>query len=297
MELKQLRYFLAVADELSFSAAATRLNMSQPPLSLQIQKLEEEVGVPLFIRGKRKIVLTPAGEAMVLSARRLMEDQARIPDDVRKAALGEAGRLIVGTTDDFLHDGLPEALCILHHRRPSVLVETTIGLSADLARAVSQRRIDVAFICPPIGLPRDLLEFKELSATPLEFLIQEGHAFARSHTPTLEEIWQQPFIWPGDMQQTGFMLQLLKIVRKMNSFPKIVHRTSCIDLIKHMVRSGVGIAPISKHSIGPTPGVTRIPVDGVCVDRAAIWRKDSPSELVADLVPLVSRYITSSRPR
>lgn len=288
MEIKQLRYFLAVAEELSFSRAAERLNMSQPPLSLQIQKLEEELGVFLFIRGNRKIALTASGEAMLVSARRLIEAERRIADDVRKAAMGDGGRLIVGTTDDFFYDDVPRALAELHRRHRNLVVETTLNLSFDIVRAVAQRRLDIGFVCPPVNNWQSVVAFRELSPSPIQVLLPQDHRLAQRENVSLEEIWSEPFIWHSITEQTGFVLQLSKIVRKMNGFPEIVHRTPNSELTKLMVKLGVGVALVTEYSVGEDPELVRIPIEGLEVKRAAVWRDDNPSELISELVDLIA---------
>ncbi|MEM6413131.1 MAG: LysR family transcriptional regulator [Pseudomonadota bacterium] len=295
MELKQLRYFLAVAEEESFSRAAKRMNMSQPPLSMQIQKLENELGVSLFIRGKRKISLTPAGSALIINAKRLLESEARIADDVRNAASGQGGRLLVGLTDDYLFDLVPKALAELHARYPTLLIESTRDLSFDLAHAVSQRRLDVAFLCPPVSMVGPRFQVEELSPAPIEVVVSATHPLARKTDVSLEEIWQYPFIWPVIREQTGYMLELLKIVRRMGGFPNIVHRANSTEVAYELVAYGVGVAPLGKHSAADRDDIIRLPIDGVSVNRAAIWCADSPSELVNELIDLVRENGGSGR--
>nr|HQV16425.1 LysR family transcriptional regulator [Denitromonas sp.] len=93
MDLRRLRYFVAVSEELNFTRAAARLHMAQPPLSMQIRALEDELGAALFIRSKRKVSLTDAGHRLLERARRLLDDADSAVDEVRRVARGEAGCL------------------------------------------------------------------------------------------------------------------------------------------------------------------------------------------------------------
>ena len=120
MEIRHLRYFVAVAEELHFGRAARRLHIQQPPLSRQIQDLESELGFPLFERSRRRVELTPAGRALLGRARQVFDALDVAIHDARSASEGESGRLVVGYPSSLAYSGLTELLRAFHTRFPSV---------------------------------------------------------------------------------------------------------------------------------------------------------------------------------
>ncbi len=120
MELRHLRYFVVVAEELNFCRAAERLRIAQPPLSVQIRHLEEELGAQLFYRVKRRITLSPAGEVLFSQGRRLLREAEQIAEQVREAASGKTGSLSIGFVGTAMYDILPGALRIFRSMYPKI---------------------------------------------------------------------------------------------------------------------------------------------------------------------------------
>src|ERR1700761_5855229 len=120
MELRHLRYFMAVAEELHFGRAAQRLHIQQPPLSRQIQMLEEELGFPLFERSRRRVELTPAGNALLGRVRQVFDALDAAIHDARSASEGESGRLVIGFPSSLAYSGLTELLRAFRTRYPAV---------------------------------------------------------------------------------------------------------------------------------------------------------------------------------
>lgn len=146
MELRHLRYFIAVAEELSFTRAARRLRISQPPLSQQIGDLEEILKTQLFLRTSRRVELTDAGVAYLARARSIMEQVDIAAREALAVSLGQTGRLVVGATGSILSGGLAELLAAFRHEYPGVtttLIEQAPNLQL---RALNERKTDVSFI-------------------------------------------------------------------------------------------------------------------------------------------------------
>ncbi|HVE41746.1 MAG TPA: LysR substrate-binding domain-containing protein [Planctomycetota bacterium] len=150
MELRHLKYFVAVADELHFGRAASRLQISQPPLSQQIRRLEEELGVELFRRTKRKVQLTSAGRAFLDRARQLLQEVERAVEATRQAARGVVGRIEVGYAPTAEIRVIPRLLKRIRERSPKVEVGLHLLNPADLTEALRQSRIDVALTRLPL---------------------------------------------------------------------------------------------------------------------------------------------------
>ena len=153
MELRHLRYFVVVAEELHFRRAAERLHMSQPPLSQQIRALEEEVGATLLLRNQRKVELTAAGAAFLERAREILapvEDAAR---QARRVQRGEVGRLAVGFVGSAMYSFVPELLRAFREQSPDIALRLhELGTSEQL-RQLEDGRLDVGFMRLPVAAP------------------------------------------------------------------------------------------------------------------------------------------------
>ena len=153
MELRHLRYFVAVAEELHFRRAAERLHMSQPPLSQQIRALEEEVGATLLLRNQRRVELTAAGAAFLVRAREILaavEDAAR---EARRVQRGEVGRLAVGFVGSAMYSFVPELLRAFREQCPDIALRLHELGTTEQLRQLEDGRLDVGFLRPPWPRP------------------------------------------------------------------------------------------------------------------------------------------------
>src|SRR4051812_28173117 len=151
-ELRHLRYFLAVAEELNFSRAARRLRMAQPPLSASIRQLEQELGAQLFRRTSREVVLTEAGEALVDGARRTLAEADAAVSAARRAGAGELGRLAIGFSWSARFETLPALGRAFRTRQPDVELLTEEMWNARMPEALRAGTIDLAIaLCPQLG--------------------------------------------------------------------------------------------------------------------------------------------------
>lgn len=151
MELRLLRSFLAVAEELHFGRAARRLHLSQPPLSVQIKKLESDLGASLFHRTQRKVELTPAGTALLGRARHLVAEAERATLEVRSVASGQSGALSVGYTAAATHEVLPALVPRFSRARPGVRLELSELRSPLQPLALAEGRIEIGIACMPVA--------------------------------------------------------------------------------------------------------------------------------------------------
>src|SRR6201999_2673257 len=149
MELRHLRYFLAVADERHFGRAAVRLHMAQPPLSRQIQALESELGLQLFQRSRRSVELTPAGAVFLEGTRRVFNELERITREAQRASRGEIGRIAVGYLSSLAYSGLTRLLRAFREQSSGVDVVLRELSPADQLDAIKQGRLDVGFVRGP----------------------------------------------------------------------------------------------------------------------------------------------------
>lgn len=194
--LKQLRYFVAVAEERHFGRAADRLGIAQPGLSQQIKALERVIGVPLFVRDKRSVEMTKAGESLLDDAMLVVELAQRAVMTARRAAEGKRGVLKIGTR---ALGGHPTADAVIREfgaRHPEVIVEVHPGFVADSMDALARRKLDVAMVVSPFRAPEGASYLRIGSLEPL-VAVPLGHRLASLDRIPREKLLNETFLdWP-----------------------------------------------------------------------------------------------------
>lgn len=186
MELRHLRYFLALADELHFGRAAQRLAISQPPLTVAIQQLEAEVGAPLFLRNSRGVQLTAAGQALVPAAQAAIDGAAQALHAARDAASGQVGRLSIGFAGTMLYRGLPQMLRRFQAEHARLQLTLRELSSSEQLVELQHARLDAGFAHvahAPTGLAAQLV-----SSQPFVACVPAVHALARKRTLPLDAL-------------------------------------------------------------------------------------------------------------
>jgi DNA-binding transcriptional LysR family regulator len=194
MELRHLQYFVAVTEEKSFTQAAKRLGIKQPPLSLQIRKLEKEIGVQLFYRGTRSVELTGPGKLLLEEARVILGQVERTKTDVRRRARGETGRLNVGFgVGTQFQPPVPTIIRDYGAHYPEAVLRPQASGSALLVAQLCAGTIDVAFIYLPINNTEGLT-INMLTEEPLVAVLPIGHALARSRSLRLRALADEKLV-------------------------------------------------------------------------------------------------------
>jgi DNA-binding transcriptional LysR family regulator len=192
-ELRQLRYFIAVAEELNFSRAARRLNMAQPPLSLAIRQLEQEIGASLFLRSSREVKLTEAGAAFLAGARRTLADADAAVADARRAAEGDVGSLRLGYSWSARFETLPALGHALKRCRPDVELLAEEMWNGRMSGALRARTIDVAVsLCPDVA---GELAYVAIRSEPVVALLAASHPLATEAGITLDALADETFLF------------------------------------------------------------------------------------------------------
>ena len=240
MELHQLRYFVAVAEELHFGRAAKRENVSQPPLSLQIKKLEVELGVILFHRTKRRVALSDAGHALLPNARRILADLTVASDIARKAHRGDVGTVAIGFVHSAAFDYLPRLLGPFRLAFPSVqlsLREMTVSEQmAELARG----KIDLGIVRPPV-LDNSMKSFVVVSE-PFSVVVPATHGLADRREIELREVSDEDFVFYPRHRSPAFHQQLLAMCAEADFVPRTVVEANTMHTAIGLVGTGAGIA-------------------------------------------------------
>jgi LysR family transcriptional regulator, hydrogen peroxide-inducible genes activator len=247
MTLNELRYIVAVASERSFGRAAQRCFVSQPALSVAIQKLEEELGARIFERGKSEITVTPVGERIVEQAQKVLEDAAQIREIAQTGRNQLAGALKLGVIFTVAPYLLPDLIPVLHERAPQMPLDIEENLTAELEIGLKSGRIDAAIIALPFapsGIATELL-YEE----PFQVVVPQGHKWATRRSIRAEELAAENPI----LLNVGhcFRDQVLDACPELNRADAHVARTSSLETVRNMVASGLGVSVLPRDALTP----------------------------------------------
>ena len=258
MELRHLRYFVAVAEEEHVTRAAARLGLQQPPLSQQLRALEAEVGTPLFRRLPRGVALTAAGAAFLPEARAALAAAARAAEGARRAADGRAGRLRVGfVTSAALHPAVPRLIRAYATANPDVQLDVTEGNAAELTDQVSRGALDIGLLRVPVGSPPGTVAH-ELLREPAYLALPGGHALLGAWQPgtagpalRLRSLSNERFILVRRGGAPGLYENLLAACRRAGFEPQVAAQVDRMLTNLNLVAAGVGVSavPASMRSI------------------------------------------------
>jgi DNA-binding transcriptional LysR family regulator len=240
MDIRELTYFVTVAEELSFSRAAGRLHITQPPLSRKIAALEGEIGVRLFDRSPQGVTLTPAGHGLLHEARRILALAGSAPDIARRAARGETGALRIGFVGSTLYTRLPALVGKFRHAYPEVLVtlsQATVVRQVDLLLA---GEIDLGFISQPITEP--LLETATLFKEPFVVALPAQHRFASRKEVPLAQLASEAFVAFSRQEAPGIHGHLIRMCAAAGFVPRIEVEAYPMSTVVGLVGCGSGLA-------------------------------------------------------
>ena len=286
MELRRLRYFLAVAEELSFTRAAARLQMAQPPLSTQIQALEHELGVELFDRSRRAIRLTAAGRALVPEARRLLGDAEQAIRIVQHASDGTVGRLAVGFVPVAVNGVLPDILRRYRTHYPGVALRLYERSPDDLIRQLHEHRIDAAFLFAPYH--DETLHSRCVSVQHLIAALPELHPLAARPVVDVRALAEGPMILPTKHETPGLFSRISTLFDELGIQPNVVQREVwMMQTIIGLVAAELGVAIVpSSVTSQQREGVAyrRLEQEPAPVEMTMAWRRDGESAALSGLV-------------
>jgi DNA-binding transcriptional LysR family regulator len=240
MELRHLRSFLAVAEELHFSRAARRLHMAQSPLSQQIQRLERELGVQLFRRNRRRVELTDAGLAMLDHARRALDHAEQAAGAARAAGAGRAGRLDVGFLATAALALLPAVLPPFREAAPDATLRLTEAGSQDLLGALHRGELDVAFTRPPA--PTAELSTTVVWREPVIAVLPAAHRLCAGPDLDLADPRDEDFVTFPRWSAPEFYDHLLAACHDAGFAPRIVQEALAMPTVVGLVAAGLGVA-------------------------------------------------------
>jgi DNA-binding transcriptional LysR family regulator len=294
MDLRRLRYFVAVAEELSFNRAALRLRISQPPLSNQIKQLEEELGVRLFERSSRGVRMTEAGEALLDEARRIFVQLEQTTRVVQRVGHGEVGRLTLGFVPSASNEMLPSILRTFRHRYPEVELFLREMRPDRVVQRLHDQQIDAGFLYLP--LDDASLNVECVSREPLVLALPESHRLASKPRIALQALTEEPFILPARYSMPGLYGQVTKACHQAGFVPRAVQKDVWLmQTIVGLVAGNIGVAlvPASLRNLRRR-GVVYKQVYGLSptVELGMVWRRNDLGAVLHSFL----RVVRSQRP-
>ncbi len=284
-ELRVLRYFVAVAEELHFGRAAARLHISQPSLSVQIRKLEHTLGAQLLERTSRRVELTPAGVVLLEEAHRLLVGVERLTAATRQAAAnGGGGSLLVGFQANAAAELTPRILAAFQARCPRVQLEMRSHDFADPYVGLATGSVDVAFVRPPV-LVQSWLSMETLFVEPRVLVTSSESPLATRDRVTVEDVVDQPFVGRRAPEYwRDFWLAVdSRGPHTVRLGAEVVSVDECFEAI--LSRRGVAFTQASTQRYYDRPGLAFVPVEGLPPSPVAIaWRNDMEAQPVRDFV-------------
>lgn len=260
MELRQLHYFLALADELHFGRAAARLHISQPPLTVHIRRLEEELEVSLFDRSTRRVALTAEGAAFRDHVQRLLRDLDEAVAEVRDIRSGHRGRARVGFVSSASYWLIPEAVRRVRASEPGLALDLMPLPSGEQIEELVEGRLDLGILRDPQAQPGLVVE--ELFTEPLAAVLPRGHPLAERSVVRPEELVADPLVLFPYRSMPGYVSTVQNLLQTTTASPQIVQRAVNQENILGLVAAGVGVS-VLPGSISTAHGrsITTRPLD------------------------------------
>jgi DNA-binding transcriptional LysR family regulator len=296
VELKHLASFVCVAEHLSFVRAAKQLHLSQPALSNQIQKLEEELGVQLLLRNRRAVRLTDTGSVFLTDARATLIQARQAVERAQKSARGEIGRLRVGFVSSAALEMVPGIVVAFRKEYPN------IGLDLMNLRTVSQvkkligKSIDIGFLRLPLS--NDQLKITVIHREPFVLILPKGHRLARSKQLHLSELKNEPFVAYGRRWAPGFFDAVVQMCTRSGFSPNIVQETGEMYTAIALVAAGAGVALLPKSVVLAQSKNIIIKPLRECAEFSEIalaTRKDNHSPLVRQFLSMAAMFVKDHR--
>lgn len=292
MELRQMREFLALAEERNFRRAAERLHMAQPPLTRQIRALEEELGTALFVRTPKGVELTEAGQVLLDEVPNLLNLAARAKERTQLAGKGMIGRIDVGIFGSGVLDVIPRLLARFHTARPTVEIELHHLSKAQQIEALRDRRITVGF---NRLFPREPdLVIETVLRERLVVGLYKGHRLCKQREITLRDMDGEPLILYPNSPLPGLAQQVASAFHREGARMNVAQSVEDVLTCVALVAGGFGLCIATESTASlQLPGVVYRPLN--CrylkdIELACIHRRDDPSPILATFIDVVRAF-------
>ncbi len=287
MELRHLKYFVAVAEELHFGRAAAKVQITQPVISDQIRRLEEELRVKLFFRTKRTVQLTEPGKIFFKEAQQILERVEKAVSAVQKAERGELGSLTIGYTGPALYTLLPEIIKAFRDRYPQVELVLKEICTNEQVEALNSGEIEVGFLHPPIEG-----DFESISIMTEKMILAlpEDHPLTTFTQVPISKLSDQSFILFPQQEGPYLYSRILSICQQAGFSPKVVQEVTPQPTMIGLVAAGIGVSFVSSSLQNLNrPGVVYRELDVATpeLELVAAWKRDKVSPVLRKFLQIV----------
>jgi DNA-binding transcriptional LysR family regulator len=289
MELRHLRYFVAIATEGNFTRAAEKLGIGQPPLSQQIKSLERELGAELFRRTAHGAELTVAGEALLIEARRMLDGAERAVRAVQRAARGETGRLRIGFIGSAAFNPAVPAL-IQRFKSQYAAVDLTLeeANTPSLLQGLADERLDAVFFRPR-RVPPDGVQMHRFPDEPMKIVLPITHPLANKKRLPLKALANEAFVFVPGPAGASLYDEVIRACGEAGFSPQLAQPAPQVSSVVNLVAAGMGVSIVPLSIAQLVKGVRYIDVQGSTLKAplALGWREGDPSSALSNFVALL----------
>lgn len=285
MELRHIRYFLAVAEDLSFRRAAERLSIAQPAISRSVKSLEDDIGVTLFDRDNRNVRLTDAGKVFREGSMDALSAIERTVEKTRQASEGHAGALRIGYTDSAITGIMPSLLKAFQDRWPDISLQPMHDYTGGQLSKLDKGDLDIGFVTGPIRKTG----YGQVPVHSEKFVcvVYADHPLAGRPSIRVEELAEENFVHGPPNEWAHFYAYLIPMCQRFGFVPKIVQEAYNTAGILGLVASGMGITILGERAtVAVSPGLSVIPLEDVAIElqTIAIWKSKDQSNTMKRFV-------------
>lgn len=300
MELRHLRYFVAVAEELSFTKGAQKLHVAQPALSRQIRDLEEEIGVHLLNRTNKHVELTLEGRSFMTDAKRVLAGSNEIVESVQRLSRHCVSMLSIGYVANLFYDVLSATLPLFRHSFPTVSINIFDLTCGDQFGALKEGKIDIGFVGPSEPIIERGLSFQSIASYKTVVALAKTNALAKRAIINLKDLEPMFFISLSETSYPFYRGWLTRTCRHAGFLPKILQNAQIEQTILQSVEANLGVALLPeqvKRLPLPPDVVFRQLMPKVLTESCIAWKPDNSSPALKQYVQIVRNYCASKRAR
>ena len=297
MELRHLRYFVAVGDALSFTKGAQKLHLAQPSLTRQIKDLEEEIGVRLLDRTKREVSLTEEGKSFLADAKRVLAHSAEIIESVQRLSRHEVAALNIGYVADLFYSLIPFSLAALQRSFPTVSINLFDMTCGDQFRALEDGKIDLGFVGLREPIQERGLQFRPIASYKTAAALAKSNPLAKKPIIKLRDLKSVFFIGMSETAYPGYRHWLTTTCQQVGFTPKVLQDAEIERTVIQAVAVGLGVAllPDQLKKLPHENVVFRPLTPAVMTESCIAWKAENPSAALKAYVQIVKERSTSMR--
>jgi DNA-binding transcriptional LysR family regulator len=297
MELRHLRYFVAIGEALSFTKAAEKLHLAQPSLTRQIKDLEEEIGVRLLNRTKRQVSLTDEGRSFLSDAKRVLAHSTDIVDSVQRLSRHEVAALNIGYVANLFPAPLPATLVSFQRKFPTVSINLFDMTYGDQFRALEDGKIDLGFIGSRKAIEERGLQFRSIASDKTVAALPKRDRLAKKAVVKLKDLKPMFFVGMSEASHPGYRDWLTATCQRAGFAPKVLQDADIERFVIEAVGAGLGVAllPDQVKTLPHESVVFRPLIPAVVTESCIAWRSDNTSTALKTYVEIVKERSTSIR--